>query len=213
MSRLGDKVMLRFFKDTKDHKLTIFQDDGKGRRHLRFCSKEWSRHSFDIITFPGHLLITGDMGSFLFKRLYDMFTFFREDDGEDQSLSINPAYWAEKLEAAEEPSGYQQFSPSKFKEQVRRYYVESCEDPDNLTKEEKKGWRDIVEDVFPRAEDGEYAARAALDDFPGNHFTDFWEVNCKEYTFLYLWCLWAIVWGIRQYDIYQQSQAEKESQV
>jgi hypothetical protein len=32
---------------------------------------------FDVVTWPGHLSISGDMGCFVFTRVDDMFTFFR----------------------------------------------------------------------------------------------------------------------------------------
>ncbi len=29
---------------------------------------------------------------------------------------------------------------------------------------------------------------------------DCWEWGCKEYTFHFLWCCYAIAWGIKTYD-------------
>ena len=47
-------------------------------------------------------------------------------------------------------------------------------------------------------EAGNAAAKSYL---AGNlEFYDFWETDLEEYTFRYLWCLYAIVWGITQYD-------------
>lgn len=34
----------------------------------------------------------------------------------------------------------------------------------------------------------------------GFRFTDFWEVDSTEYTFRFIWCCYALAWGIRQYD-------------
>ncbi len=36
-----------------------------------------------------------------------------------------------------------------------------------------------------------------LDDFK---FHDTWEIDGMDWTYHYLWCLHAIVWGIDQYD-------------
>jgi hypothetical protein len=57
---------------------------------------------------------------------------------------------------------------------------------------------------------GEFLARQAAQDFvsesfigDGGHrfrFTDFWEVNLHEYTYRFIWCCYAMVWGIRKYD-------------
>ena len=60
-------------------------------------------------------------------------------------------------------------------------------------------------DVLSSANDGEHeAVRAAIGFHDAGHphcdFNDFWECNVKQYTRGYIWCLRAIVWGIRQYD-------------
>ena len=34
----------------------------------------------------------------------------------------------------------------------------------------------------------------------GFQFHDSWEWDNTSYTFRFLWCLYAITWGIRQYD-------------
>ena len=34
----------------------------------------------------------------------------------------------------------------------------------------------------------------------GYEFTDFWEHNFQEYTYHYIWQLYAIVWGINVWD-------------
>ena len=31
-------------------------------------------------------------------------------------------------------------------------------------------------------------------------FHDLWERNCKEYSHRFIWCCFALAWGIRQYD-------------
>jgi hypothetical protein len=43
--------------------------------------------------------------------------------------------------------------------------------------------------------------------FDGPKFcpSDFWENNCQVHTFRFLWCCYAIVWGIQKYDAYKRS--------
>jgi hypothetical protein len=38
--------------------------------------------------------------------------------------------------------------------------------------------------------------------------TDLWEYDFKSYTFHYIWCLYAIVWGIRTYDLSKKTLEE-----
>ena len=47
--------------------------------------------------------VGGDIGDFVFRRLNDMFEFFRDDDA--GKLRINPGYWAEKCTAADTRRG------------------------------------------------------------------------------------------------------------
>ncbi len=83
-----------------DHKMTIEHDDGVFRS-LVFARPGTSIYKFRICTWPGHLAITGDLNSYVFSRLYDMFEFFSHDnDPASMRLEINADYWAEKLDAA-----------------------------------------------------------------------------------------------------------------
>lgn len=69
----------RFLQDVADHKMTVVMDNGV-YRHLRFAnsdSKLAFNQWFDIVTWPGFLAYSGDMGCFVFSRLKDMFEFFR----------------------------------------------------------------------------------------------------------------------------------------
>lgn len=31
-------------------------------------------------------------------------------------------------------------------------------------------------------------------------FTDFWEMDCTEYIYHFIWCCYALAWGIQMYD-------------
>ena len=85
----------QFIKDVANHQMTVARNDGI-YRHLKFRStaRGWNQW-FDLITWPGVLTIHGDMGTWTFSRVEDMFTFFRSRDSE---LRINADYWAEKLQ-------------------------------------------------------------------------------------------------------------------
>ncbi len=81
----------RFERETIDHELTILHDDGL-YRHVRCARPGSGIHRFELITWPGHLTISGDVDTALtFRRADDMFQFFRG------AGDINPGYWAEKI--------------------------------------------------------------------------------------------------------------------
>lgn len=197
----------RFLSDTKDHAMKVVSDDGL-HRQITFSRNESSVYRFDLITWPGHLCITGDCGTYVFSRVPDMFEFFRMDDNDwnknrDGGLSINPRYWGEKLLSIGTNAGYREFDEERFKERVTEYFNswKECEEPTDSRAAEL--WKEIEDHVLSRADDGEiYAYQAAHDfDHEGFYFQDFFDSGGTErYTFHYIWCLYAIAWGIEQYD-------------
>ena len=91
----------------------------------------------------------------------------------------------------------------EFKERVTEYFNDwkECEEP--TAEQAKELWDEITDQVLSRTDDGEiYAYQAAHDfDHEGFQFQDFFDGGGTErYTFSYLWCLYAIAWGIQQYD-------------
>lgn len=89
----------RFAEDTKDHRLTILHDQD-GYKHLLFKTPGASFYWYELIVWPGCLTISGDMGTWTFRRDTDMLRFFRSNP--DRALGhdyrINASYWAEKLQ-------------------------------------------------------------------------------------------------------------------
>lgn len=185
----------RFLRDTGKHEMKIIQDD-EVFRHIRYENPESSCYSFQITTFPGHLVFSGDMGCFVFARVYDMFKFFRHDD-------INDRYWHEKLIADNVSGGSEEYCPELFESRVKEWFRDWLQgfDADIDVKKCREVWQEIKEQVLS-CNDCEYEAMKAAYDFRCNgfEFTDFFEVNLKEYTFHFIWCLYAIVWAIQQYD-------------
>ncbi len=194
-------LQTQFLNDVKNHQLTVIRDDGTDRR-IRLQQPGTRIHFFDLITWPGHLCITGDCGTYVFSRVEDMFTFFRAGDVSD-GIPINPGYWGEKLLSIGTNAGYREFDPDRFKERVREHFEEWAEnsDPDDFDKSDM--WESIECDVLRDAEDGEIFAYTAVQNFDHNGFVfqDFFDGGGTErYTVHYLWNLYAIVWGIAQYD-------------
>ncbi|MGE4198639.1 MAG: hypothetical protein AB7G11_16130 [Phycisphaerales bacterium] len=190
-----------FLRDVSRHQMTVFHEDGV-YRHLRFRQSDTWNMGFDLVTWPGYLCYTGDMGCYTFARLRDMFAFFREDSpSKDGLLSISPRYWAEKCQAMDRTSGIQEYEPETFRSDIRRWIDDLAEYEDD--KERVQRIREAVErDVIPHADDGEHEAYriAAMFECEDFFFDNLHEANFREYTHHYLWCCHAIVWGIRQYD-------------
>lgn len=194
----------RFLEDVKNHKLEIVKNDGVNR-HLRFRRPGSITYWFDLITWNGHLCITGDCGTYVFSRIEDMFEFFRTDEAykkthPERKLFINTGYWGEKLLSISQSGGYEEFSQETFEENIKKDFEEW-----EFDSEEQKAevWGEVASEVLDNSHDGDIRAFDAALSFKSEHghnFADFWEYSCKEFTFHYLWCLYAIAWGIQEYD-------------
>ncbi|TXI24257.1 MAG: hypothetical protein E6Q67_03290 [Roseateles sp.] len=195
-----------FLKEVGQHQMTVLLDD-ELYRHLRFqaVDSEGRRQSpcwFDVITSPGLLVYTGDMGAYCFRRLDDMLVFFRRG-AEHGTASIDMRYWAEKC-VSQDKSGIERFDVALFR---RRLDEEAQQLLDGLADQELVEARDAlaelreeVETADDQSEIGLY--RLVLDfEMDGRHpFSDFYEVNAKSFTHHFTWCCYALAWAVSQYD-------------
>lgn len=198
-----DKVKEHFDKDIKEHTMDIIRDDGV-HRHLRFSKGGSCFYQFDILTWPGYLCFTGDVGTYVFRRLEDMFRFFRGDD-------INLGYWHGKLEGVDQVSGSMNFSEDEFVDTINELYlnswIEEHEEGVSLFsgQEEIEEVRASLKEMTDRVEHEYEAHRYGSEwSFTGAMGTfeldDLWECNFKRFTHRYVWCCYALIWAIKQYD-------------
>jgi len=219
----------RFLRDVAKHEMLVIRDDG-ANRHLRFKRPGTGNMHFDLITWPGFLCYCGDMGTYVFQRTQDMFGFFRKNGHLD---GIDHRYWAEKIEAADR-TGVEEHSHDEFTRQINDWVDQQAEGdkPGDDEPEQLTLWaaayaelRAAVESEVLSADTNEVRCFDAANDFEhaGDawkafhgpdakfEFTDFWEVDTKEYTPRFLWCCYALVWGIEQYDAAKRMEAEAVS--
>ncbi|MCO7246410.1 hypothetical protein [Halomonas sp. Mc5H-6] len=205
MTTIQKTPLERFQETITEHQLTVIHDDGL-HRHLRCARPESNDRYFNITTWPGFLCISGDMGCYVFQRIEDMFQFFR-----DEELRINPGYWQEKLQAGPSIAPKEitkEWQPEKFRSEITEWFEDATEDWEAEDKAE--AWADVEDEVLSQADDEAAAIRSALafrSTFGRDLFQDFWEVDCKQWEGHYLWCCYAIVWAIQQYDVAKQEAA------
>lgn len=184
-----------FLEDVAAHAMKIVRADGV-YRHLTFKRPDRRALWFDLVTWPGALCIDGDMGTFVFRRLEDMFEFFRGD-------SINPGYWSEKVQSTAR-RGCEQFSEDRFREAIKSQFDSWVEDREPSDAEKAELWSEIDEDILQViGSEGQTAMAAAYYFHSPEHdfgFVDLFDHRLTEYTPSFLWCCHAIVWGIQQYD-------------
>ncbi len=196
----------QFLADVSTHQLTVLHESGV-YRHLRFKRPNRGVMHFDIVTWPGYLAYSGDMGCFVFRRLEDMLEFFRTDGGQ-----INPGYWSEKLLAVDGGRGggkCMEFSEDKFRKVINEYRLRWLREyRDTLSKEERRElWEAVDDDVLTLLDTrGEGVMHAAYNfsyevGGEGFEFDDLFEHGFREFTYHFIWCCYAIAWGIQQYDL------------
>lgn len=197
----------RFLREVRGHSMRILRDDGV-YRHIRYACNGSAIYRFDLLTWPGALCITGDCGTYVFRRLDDMFEFFRQPvppgaAGCQVPLVINPGYWGEKLESVGVNAGYTEFDAKAFECRVKEVFSDWVESEQPTAERAAIVWDEIANSVLRAAEDGKVAAYQAIHDFASDtfQFEDFFDCGgTVRFTYHFLWCLHAIVWGIRQYD-------------
>lgn len=190
-----------FDKDVANWSMETLLDNGL-YRHLRFRMKTGGFRWFDIVTWPGKLVITGDCETFTFARLEDMFEFFRQGD-----QRINPGYWQEKIcDGRDRTRG---FDWDRFRAEALATFDAKTEDEADA--ELRAAAREDLESELDGTEPDEYGAVQFLREYryrPGSYQDPVYfqfelcdsPPDGKGWDFHYIWCCRAIVWAIAQYD-------------
>jgi len=214
MKRRQFEAGTRFLLDTANHRLEVIRDDGL-YRHLRMKQPGTNCYYYDVITWPGYLTVTGDMGTWTFSRIADMFNFFGVWDGE-----INTGYWSEKLEAGARCSARnllaEEYDHDAFckslKESLSEYLEDSEEDEsedddwdddDDTPDSDKAIVREIVRDLCRAEFSNDWEAYQAVYNADWPERFSAWDL-CdglifKTYTSHFRWILFAITWAISKY--------------
>lgn len=207
-----------FLRDVATHELKILRDDGL-YRHLRFKRPGTSCMYFDLITWPGHLCYTGDMGTYVFQRIEDMLEFFRRET-KGEALPINPGYWSEKVISADGgryPGCVFEYDHSKYLAVVNEYLADWLE---GLSEEHQEELKEAVQDEVlhwadESDEHGNYSRAYEFStevDGRTYQFTDFFERNMRRFTDRFIWCCRALVWGIGKYDAAKATEPAAQEQ-
>ncbi|MEN0626048.1 hypothetical protein AAIG33_01240 [Phytobacter ursingii] len=199
------KLLSRFMRDTAHHNVIIEHDEGV-YRHLIFKAPGTNSYRFDIITWPGYLTVTGDMGTWTFAREWDMITDFFPAG---TAGGINPGYWSEKIEAGTHGGRdaiCYEFDEDSFIKALNAYLDgwrdNHDEEDDSDDIEQAMEVRDgLSQEGFNNADAAAYALYNA--DWPRSidtfELAESVNYSLKTYSFHFLWICYAIVWGIEHY--------------
>lgn len=180
-----------FLADVAQHEVRVELNSGV-HRSILFKRKGSGNMYFRLTTWNNHLAISGDMGCYVFSRTEDMFEFFRGE------LKINLNYWCEKLQAiscfGSKNGDIREYDSSATVAQVDAYFRDCNFPAESLTGVQME----VLDDVY-HAEDDRAAAKVLVD-------ADIDDAHCfltYNPTYHIQWCLYAVVWGIQQYDALQ----------
>lgn len=196
----GPDLLRNFNGNTAEHVMSVLHDDGL-YRHLRFSKPGTSIYRFDLITWPGYLTITGDLGTYTFARLEDMLDFF--------TGYINSGYWAEKLKNGVSGGNrsVEEHDPEAFRAWVIRDFWEYSRELE--PKDARHWWESLRSEVLEGFVDL-YSQRGCLDalsdvNAPEGHYQEAYEVDWTRYPVQFELCLAGIVTGIRTYRAQQEA--------
>lgn len=212
-NRNSNGGLLRTFNENLgEHQMRILHEDGL-YRHLRFKNPENGFYWFDLITWPGNLTITGDMGTYTFARTEDMFTFF--------TGYINSDYWAEKLRHGS--SGGRSTVKNYDEELFKRWLVQDfwAYSRHMGTKVSLAWWLELKDEILGKHAYADIHSVEAVfstlhelsvPDSLRHHYDDAYEAasSWEQYDWHFELCLASIVAGIRTYNTHKQ--AERDAQ-
>lgn len=218
----------RALRAFRNHRMTIEHDDGV-HRCLYFGQPGTMNYHFRLTTWPGHICISGDIGTHVFARLRDMFEFHASaDDWASMPLEINASYWAEKLET--EGGGRRSVQdqyidvPHVKQMAVEAFREISIDDFDEGCR--VKAFQELRSEVLNYLSEDDSAEHVAgmLDGFiVPSYYTNThrtlrlvdgtsweWGLTRSEYGFSFLMCCYAIVWGIKRYAQHKDGRTQAD---
>jgi len=176
------KVKSDFDKRIVNHTIMVKHCDGL-YRHWQCNAPGTYIDGFDVITWPGYMCYTGDMGTYVFRRTEDMVAFMSGSLG---SIS----YVAEKC-ISYDRDGVEKYYSECFQEmlteEINRLESDKVDGEDNSDIDEQI---DDLDAIRGEGDDGEEVAMESLsntgmfDELP----------DCRYYTYRFLFCMYALRW-------------------
>jgi len=177
--KLIAEVAVNVARLTKEHVITTVHLDGL-HRHWRCAKPGTGIESFHIVTWPGSLCYTGDMGDYLFQRTDDMVKFMR-------GSVMSHSYAAEKCIANGSP--VREWRREVFDELLEETVAEA--EDYGRDREEIVRKVELIRDAVGD-EHCEHNANLAMSESEIWDGSDFPE--CEAFSYRFLWCLYAIKW-------------------
>lgn len=163
------------------------------------------------MTYPGHLVISGDIGTYVFARLNDMFEFFRSDE-----MKINVGYYSEKLKSVSKFGGENEFCDKLWRSNVIEWF-NHWEENESSESIKREVWERVKNEMIPAYSKSD--AELNLINWQSEHLHINFEDglpavhHAMQSSSQLILCLFAIVWGIQQYDKHHANLMEKRQRL
>lgn len=200
------KVLDQFVEDVSEHQLTIMRDAGVYRHLLCRNPKFDKMYAFEIITAPNLLLFHGDCGTFVFSRLHDMFQFFRSDCVRSD---LPLGYWSEKIEAAPAGIDVMMYSQRLAEDSVQAVFDTWAQSQSLQGSELEHAQQELDDQILIHCDSLDALFDCIGTELECGYTFDIVDVNYRTLHPAAIWCMYAIVWAIRQYDKAKESKEQK----
>lgn len=167
-----------------DHVVAVELEHGL-HRHYRCGKPDSGVYAFHIVTFPGRLIVSGDIGDMAWTRCDDMLNWA-------MGAVHSTGYFAEKVWHSFK---VKQFDGDMAREAIEQEYKDRAEDVEG--EEEKEALEEVRDEILMAIEDGaenRFYAAYADSDWYGGEFP-----SVDNYTAEFLWCREAVAWFLKWY--------------
>lgn len=169
-----------------NHVIEALKMDGL-YRHWRCQEPDNFNRYFEIVTWPGSICFTGDMGEYLFQRCPDMVLFMRRS-------ALSYQYAAEKCVAND--GRLRKWEEGIFRETLAEVLDGAKQELGDSGDEEDFSAFNSIREKIEEIESEFSVYESEHDAIRAMYELDLWDEipDCKCLTYHFLWCLHAIKW-------------------
>ncbi len=176
-----------FLNDIREHQLTILENS-ENVKCFKMAKPNTIAMSFTVIYVDNKVIITGDMGHYVFGRLLNSYDLFLAEN------ALNASYLTEKIIAQDTVYPVQKYDPVVAEKEIRRTIHEYAD-------------FDLAQELYESLEnidfESEHEVEYWLYSLEGKAKDVFDELNMSDFTVLsknFTWCVQAIAWATREFD-------------
>jgi hypothetical protein len=178
-----------------EHAVTVEREDGL-YRHYRCARPGTGNYAFHVVTFPGRLIVCGDIGDMAWERCPDMIEW-----AADAVESIG--YFAEKVWRSIE---VREWCEAVARAVVEEEHADRVRDLDEGESEAREKLDEVRDELLAAIDSGEHAF---VDAYYQSDWYDGDFPNLRGFTSEFLWCREAVRWFLKWHKARQRPGAKE----